>query len=346
MKILIDCRLASTSTRGMARYCREIVKSLISLDKNNDVYLVISKDTNDFGVLPENFHFIKTRSENYILSEQIDLPRIVRKVKPDILWCTSNTFPIFLRKKTKLFVTIHDLIFMDKLPGKLSIYKKIGALYRKFVVKNFSYKIYEYFTVSEYSKVQIEKRLGITDKGIVTSNCLSSDFASIAAKYITEQKENYYFTVSGDGPSKNLSFLIKAFSNELKNEKLFVAGLSANSEYRTIKSNNIIFMDVNLSDDAIIEKYCKCKAFIFPSLEEGFGLPIIEALCCKAKVIASNRSCIPEVVGDNGKLFNPENVNSLVDVINNLETDVYKYNYSKYDGWIKTAEIVYNEFNK
>ena len=344
MKIMIDCRLASMSNRGMARYCRELVKCLCEINSEDEFYLIISEFNKFFEKLPQNFRLVKTRFSNYILSEQIDISILTKKIKPDILWCTSNTFPIFLRKKTKLVVTIHDLIFLKKLNGTTTLYKSVGKIYRSFILKFFSKFIYEYFTVSKYSMNEIGSTLKITNRVLLTPNCLSEEYIEKATKKQTEKKESFFFTVSGDSPSKNLNFLINLFNNKLSSEKLYIAGISETSVIRENGSENVIFLKANLTDEEIIDYYCKCKAFIFPSLEEGFGIPIIEALCCKAKVIASNKSCIPEILTNNGVLFDPCDDNSLISIINNLDKFSFSFDCSKYKSWKNVAERINLEF--
>lgn len=345
MIIVIDYRLAATSNRGMARYCREIVNELFSLDNHNEYYLLCNTIPRDV-VLPQNFRFEIVNSKNFILGEQIFIPYLLRKIKPDIYWATANTFPIFISRKIKLFVTIHDLIFFHKPIGRESLYKSIGRLYRKFIVKYFFKKINVCFTVSEYSKALINNTFHIKNKILVTYNCLSKKFVDLAKTKLTEKKENFYFTCSGDSPSKNLSFLINVFKTKLPNEKLYIAGVSDDSVIRLQGDNNIIFLSGKMTDLEIIEKYTKCKAFIFPSLEEGFGIPILEALCCKAKVIASNRTSIPEVLADNGILFDPLSEDDFIEKFNMQKSFPFKFDYSKYISWIKTAEIVYISFSE
>ena len=345
MKIAIDYRLAASSNRGMARYCREIVNELFRLDKQNEYYLLTSVIPDDVK-LPKNFKFVRLSLTNFILSEQFSIPAACRRLKPDVLWSPYNTFPVFLRKKTKLFVTIHDLIFFNAPMGEEKLYKRIGRLYRKAIVKTFSKHICSYFTVSEYSKSLIRNLLKLNCDGVITPNCLSPDFISLSEKYRENGKMNFFFTVSGDNPSKNLQFLINIFSEKLVDETLYIAGLGEKSEFRKYQTNKIIFLSQNISDEELVKLYSSCKAFIFPSLEEGFGIPIIEALCCHSKVISSNRTCLPEIVGNQGVLFDPTDENSLLFAIKQLDEHTFFYDITQYVSWKNFARLVLNEFIK
>ncbi len=341
MKIAIDYRLAANSNRGMARYCREITKELFSLDTENEYYLIVNKIPVDMQ-LPVNFSFIKICISNFIFAEQISVPHIAKKYHCSVLWCPYNTFPVFLSKKIQLFVTIHDLIFMNKPNKKETLYKRIGRLYRKIIVKKYSNRIDGYFTVSKFSNMEIQKILHLNCFLGLTVNCLSKNFVELARQYATMEKKNYFFTVSGDSPSKNLLFLIDIFNNFLPNEKLYIAGLSCNSPLRKYQTDKIIFLPENISDKALIEKYSSCKAFLFPSLQEGFGIPIIEAFCCHAKVISSNKTCLPEIIGERGLLFSPTDSKNFLQCIDNVDTYPFSYDVNEYISWKKPAQIVLN----
>lgn len=84
-------------------------------------------------------------------------------------------------------------------------------------------------------------------------------------------------------------------------------------------SDKIIQME---ADDILLAYlYSRAQAFVFPSLYEGFGIPILEAFTCGCPVLASNRSCLPEVGGDAARYFDPANVSSLVEVLAELQGD-------------------------
>ena len=117
-------------------------------------------------------------------------------------------------------------------------------------------------------------------------------------------------------PRKNIKALLKSYSNlpyELKNVKLILVGKLFDSEIQIIdnylsslgiNSENIIKTGY-ISDHELAYLYRNCSLFVFPSIHEGFGLPVLEAMSCGAPVIASNRSSIPEVLGKSTYTFNP-----------------------------------------
>lgn len=315
MNIGIDYRLAAASHRGMGRYCREIVEKLFDMDKENKY--VLYTDTDCDKPLPPNFRWHKIPTANFILGEQVFLPLAISNDKIDVLWSPSNTFPLFMPRSVKLVVTIHDLIFMYKLPKGQNIIQRIGALYRRWVLKLGYKRIDTCITVSEFSASEIRRIFNIKDVRI-TYNCIEA-FYKKTRDCLTSEKADFYFTLSADAPSKNLPFLLNAFKNKLPNDKLVIGGVKNNSPLREqYQSEQIIFLNDGVPDELLIEHYLKCKAFVYVSLQEGFGIPPLEALSCGAKVISSYETSLREVVGECGILINPRREDELLEAIEKI----------------------------
>jgi glycosyltransferase involved in cell wall biosynthesis len=351
MIIGIDYRLANNSTRGMARYCREITRCMLESNTQHCYILYVDKELSHSIKQTPNILVKRIKTNNFILGEQICLALQSVKDKLDVLWSPYNTFPLFLRRKTKLAVTIHDLIFWDYLPGKSSIVQKIGRFYRKYCLLFGKNKITYCFTVSNYSKNEIKRKLAIQNV-IVTPNCVDRTFCDEVASYhqkllftSTQSVPPFYFTLSGDAPSKNLLFVINYFKKFLPTTDLYIAGVPDNSYLRSYGSEHIIVLKNNLQDKEIIDYYSRCKAFLFLSLQEGFGRPVIEALYCNAKVIASNRTSIPEIAGNCVLLIDPQDEKQLTLAIKNIETflvdaTLKKKHLEKYLHWEVVAQII------
>lgn len=315
MNIGIDYRLAAASHRGMGRYCREIVEKLFDMDKENKY--VLYTDTDCDKPLPPNFRWHKIPTANFILGEQVFLPLAISNDRIDVLWSPSNTFPLFMPRGVKLVVTIHDLIFMYKLPKGQNIIQRIGALYRRWVLKLGYKRIDTCITVSEFSASEIRRIFNIKDVRI-TYNCIEA-FYKKTRDCLTSEKADFYFTLSADAPSKNLPFLLNAFKNKLPNNKLVIGGVKNNSPLREqYQSGQIIFLNDGVPDELLIEHYLKCKAFVYVSLQEGFGIPPLEALSCGAKVISSYETSLREVVGECGILINPRREDELLEAIEKI----------------------------
>lgn len=347
MIIGIDYRLANKSHRGMARYCREIVKKLLLLDKQNEYILYI--DTNPYQKLEgENYRYSRIGSSNFILGEQLCLPIHISRDQCDIFWSPYNTFPVIVPKRTKLFVSIHDVIFLYKMPKKQSIYQKIGTLYRRTILRHFYKKINKCFTVSEFSRKELLRHIPLSIPIEITYNCISG-FDEKVNSYKENnpdlKSKNYFFTLSGDAPSKNLSTLISVFKKDLKEECLIIGGIKQNSPIRIYESNNIHFLNEGISDDELIKVYLQCKCFLFCSKYEGFGIPIIEAAICRKPIIASNTTSIPEILNGQGILVEPTEqgiVSGINEYLNNQykQDPNYKNIINRFANWEIPANII------
>ncbi|MEG0795808.1 MAG: glycosyltransferase family 1 protein [Odoribacter sp.] len=343
MVIGIDYRLAASSCRGMGRYSREIVKKLFDIDSLNQYILYIDTDCNE--CLPYNFRWHKLPTANYIVGEQIYLACAVRSDKLDVLWSTSNTFPLIIPNRVRLIVTIHDLIFMYSLPNHQNFTQRVGALYRRAVANLGIRRVDQVVTVSEFSAHEIKRILKI-DNVVITYNCIESFYAAASNKQCAPMTDKFYFTLSADAPSKNLNFLLNVFSNRLSTQKLVVGGIKERSKLREkYKFSNIVFLKEGIDDSELIGYYQHCEAFIYVSLFEGFGIPPLEALACGAKIICSNATSLPEVVNDNGLLIDPTNEKELIEAVKNIsnfeiDNNKREKHLEKFINWQTSAFII------
>ncbi len=167
--------------------------------------------------------------------------------------------------------------------------------------------------------------------------CRDQEITINSDSMINNFGEFLLYSGAGD-PRKNLQGLIKAYSNIpinlRKKYKLVLAGKLFDSEINLLekcieecdlKRNQIIILGY-VSDEFLVTLYRKCKLFIFPSLHEGFGLPVLEAMCCGAPVISSNSSSLPEIVGIKEAMFNPLDISSMTNLIKRSLTDHEFYN--------------------
>lgn len=348
MRIGIDYRLASSSYRGMGRYCREITRKIAELDLQNQ-YILYSADPVSES-FPNNFKVKIIPTRNYILGEQIYIPYYAKKDELDVLWSPANTFPLFLAHHIKQVVTIHDLIFLEPTKGTQTLHQKIGRFYRRMIIKFGKKHIDQCLTVSKYSAQIIMSKLKLNNIGI-TYNSVETFYNSVQHYSDTIPRKGFYFTLSGDAPSKNLLFLIQTFKTRLSDQKLIIAGVSENSPIRSETNENICFLDMGVSDAVLIQLYRECKAFIFLSLQEGFGIPVLEALICNAPVICSNTTSLPEITNGFAYLIEPTDSDALIhaiDEVNNLEinNEHLQQHLQPFLSWKESAQVTVNHLTK
>lgn len=345
MKIGIDYRLANCSYRGMARYCREIVKELVNLDAVNQYILIVDTDLNDQAPVSSNVKYVKIPIGNFIIGEQISIPKVLRKESCDVFWSPYNTFPVFMPKRTRLIVTVHDMIFFYPLSDRISFTQRVGALYRRFILRFFHKKASAFFTVSQFSKVEMLRYLDIRVPIRITYNCVNNLAGFLAEREKKEyQSGDYFFTVSGDAPSKNLQMLMRIFEKYYPQQQLWVAGVPEKSALRIHSPSNVHFVQPGIPDAEFITYYLECKCFLFCSRFEGFGIPIIEAAICGKPIIASGVTSIPEILGEKGWLIEPSEDGIRKAIGDFLQGRYMDSDYTsiihKFNDWNKQAQIV------
>ena len=272
-----------------------------------------------------NFHFIELDIKNNVFYRNlylaINLPLKCKKLKPDVFFLV-DTQAIFL-KPCKLVSTIHDLAEFV-VPEK---YSRMRAFIRRCIVRNQIKKSDHIITVSQYSKNDICSRFGVEKEKVTVV------YNSVEEPKINELQEpdDYILYVSEIERAKNLRTLIRSYvllPGKIKSKyKLFVVGKKGNdyeNVVQLIKDNEIedrVHFFGFVSDDELKELYSKAYCFVFPSLFEGFGLPVLEAMAKGTPVICSNSSSIPEVGGSAVLTFDPLDENELMNQIVKLIND-------------------------
>lgn len=325
MKIGIEGqRLYRKKKHGMDMVALELIKNLQHIDTVNE-YVIFIKPDEDDTCIPQakNFKIVLLTSPfGYPGWEQIALPRAAYKEGCDVLHCTSNTGPIF--SKVPLITTLHDIIYLESisiLNKEGTWYQKLGNMYRRWFVPSVIKKSKKVITVSNYEKERINKYFGFTD------NRLSAIYNGVGAHFkqvtnvgvLTAIKEKYrlpdafFFFLGNTDPKKNTKGVLKAYADfiatstdayqlvmlDYDEEELQKLLISINSpELR--KNIHLLGYVPNTELPAIISQ---CTIFLYPSLRESFGIPILEGMACGVPVITSNTSSMPEVAGDDAALI-------------------------------------------
>ncbi|XME01254.1 glycosyltransferase family 4 protein [Lachnospiraceae bacterium C1.1] len=228
-----------------------------------------------------------------------------------------------LLKKSKIIVTIHDMIHERFGIDETTIAAKKRSLERADGI----------IAVSEYTKKDmLEIYPNLANKAIKVIYHGSSMKASKGMLNI-KLPERYLLFVGQRADYKNFKLLIEAM-NELKDEfkdlKVLVSGGGdfSSDEIAMIRKYGMtdLFIKKNLDDNELAHAYRNAAAFVYPSKYEGFGIPILEAYSENCPVLLSNSSCFPEIAGDAGIYFDPDDHNSLADAIRQILGDEEKKN--------------------
>ena len=349
MRIGIEAqRLFRKHKHGMDRVVLELIRSLQMIDTKNEYFIFVKPDQDNTAIKQtENFKIIEIPGGPYPLWEQFKLPRIAKLYNCDILHCTSNTAPY--SKKTPLITTLHDIIYMEGsvlklLLNKASMYQKFGNLYRRIIVSKVVQNSRRLITVSNFEKENITNFFKLKNKDIQTvHNGVSQKFTNnIDADHILRVKvkyklpENYLLHIANKDPRKNTKNVLIAFKEYLKtvntSQKLLMLGCKKDDlkimlkEINAVELYEHIILAGYISDEDLPIIYQLSDLFLFPSLREGFGIPIIEAMACGVPVITSNTSSMPEVAGNAAHLIDP---NMPEEICRGMLKIMFNENYKK-----------------
>ncbi len=337
MKIAIEAqRIFRPNKHGMDFVALETIRELQKLDKENEYYILVSSGEDHCLQETGNFHIMEIKIPSYPLWEQLGLPFAIKKIKPDLLHCTSNTAPLYC--KVPLILTLHDIIFLEKRDGRnKSFYQNLGWYYRKFVVPRILPKCKKIITVSEFEKENICHKTDIEGNRILTiHNGYSKHFhqmdnyIEIVSKYVPNVTE-YFFFLGNTDPKKNTKRILKAYAQYIEKSQnpvsLLIADLKKEIVEEYIKELGIekvreyLIVPGYIPNTDLAAIYNGAKAFIYASLRESFGIPLLEGMACGTPVITSNISAIPEVAGCEAILVNPFNEQEITNQLIKIETD-------------------------
>lgn len=380
MKIGIEGqRLFRKKKHGMDMVALELIRNLQLIDTENEYFIFVKPDE-DNTVLKEtpNFKIIELDGGSYPMWEQIALPKAAKKYGCEILHCTSNTAPIFTH--IPLITILHDIIYMESsyykiLTGSATPYQKFGNAYRKLIVPWVVKKSHKIVTVSHFEKNRIGEFFGMKDDRRLTAiyNGVSMHFKPITdASELKRVKEKYhlpdhfFFFLGNTDPKKNNIGTLKAFSDFLKQSKTDYKLVMLDYDTHELEKLLIEIGDKDLIKNIVLTGYVintdlpaiysLCTIFLYPSLRESFGIPMLEAMGCGVPVITSNTSSMPEVAGDAAHIINPYNPEEITQAIIKILGDKSYYDTlckkgierNKLFSWKNMAEqvlVLYNEIN-
>lgn len=355
MRIGIDASCWGNN-RGYGRFTRELLGAILEVDTRCEYLFFVDSCAAATAPMPPQARMIvadtsvpaiEAASANgrRSLRDIWAMTNQVLKHKIDLFFFPSvySYFPIVNR--TKIVVTIHDmiadyhpeLIFSSPRSRFFWKLKQNGAVRQADVIA----------TVSNHSKQQIieyfnlpESRLRIISEAarpVFKILPLNNGNGAALSRYGLRPDEEFLLYVGGISPHKNLAALIRAFSPISKNRrfenlKLVLVGdyrndpfFSSYPELRSLISavaleSKVIFTGF-VPDDDLVYLYNKARLLVFPSIEEGFGLPAIEAMACGTPVAASNTGSLPEVLAEAGRFFDPSDPGHIRRVIEEILSD-------------------------
>lgn len=321
-------RLFRRKKHGMDMVALELIRNLQMIDLENDYVIFVRPDEDDAVFQEtENFRIVRLEGGIYPLWEQFSLPKAAKRERCDILHCTSNTAPVFTT--IPIIDTLHDIIYMehsyiDIIKGSGSAYQKSGNIYRKLIVPRIVKKSYKIITVSHFEKDRIARFFGMSGDKRLTAiyNGVGEHFKPVIDVQELKRVKNkynlpdhFFFFLGNTDPKKNTKGTLKAYSDYVRQtgDDIQLVMLDYDrSELEKILDdigNPALMSRIHLTGYVVNTDlpaiYSQCSIFLYPSLRESFGIPILEAMGCGAPVITSNTSSMPEIAGDAALIINP-----------------------------------------
>ncbi len=323
MKIIFDARVIEKQTHGIARFCLKLLDQLLALDLQNE-YLVLTRFpwVKDWFQPLARVNWRTVAIPPYTLREQALIPWLLRKDPFDLFFSPTYALPLALASRSIL--TIHDLIH-------LIFPQDYGWKYRwyyRLVVRPALVRSRRVFTVSESSRRDIVAYLGGQEAKIeVIPNGLDSFWVPRPAD--PEFLQRYGLTagfilyVGNSRPHKNFPRVLEAFRRLLREGtypgKMVVVGLTPDQVPAELSRRLVVLPFC--PDPELVQLYSSAQVLMAPSLYEGFGLPVLEAMACGCPVLVSRTASLPEITGAAGLQVDPFQVEALVSGLKQILTD-------------------------
>jgi glycosyltransferase involved in cell wall biosynthesis len=337
MHIGIDATALPAQPAGAGIYIINLVRALAALDSGHELTVFVERGKYPlFGLSPnDKLHFIQVQDKppwQRLIWEQTFFPALVRRAGVDLLHSPHYTMPLALPCRS--VVTFHDMIFF--------IYPQYHTLVKRYFFRWFIRVSGRWANAliadSESTRRDAIKLAGVPAEKIHTVHLgVTDEFRTIRDVQVLDQikakyqlPENFLLYVGVMEPRKNLAGLLKAYQTlvaEGIQQHLVIAGgkgwmidqVLASVAESEMKAR--IHFTGHVPHEDLPAIFNLAEVFVYPSLYEGFGIPVLEALACATPVVTSNISSIPEITGDCALLIPPTDQQALTSALQRLLKD-------------------------
>ena len=367
IKVAVDVRDLQISASGARSYLESVI---IEFKKEHTGFAFYFLDAKTNAYTGNHFLLKLKEQLSYFLWKQFVLPYQAKQLGCRVLFCSDFMVPYF-SLGIKTIPVFHDAFFWEY-PEH---YNKYWLLFFRNLGLAAAKKSAYVVAPTQYASNQLAKYTGINPNKIQVIGEAPKTIATLISQNettaIVKQILNldYILHVGTLEKRKNLVALIQAFKivreNGFPNLKLVLVGKASNKitldDSSAIKeaikeqqlTNDVILTDY-LCDAEVQQLYQKAKLYVFPSINEGFGIPVLEAFKYQVPVVIANNTCLPEVAGQGAKSFNPFSVKEMANAISTLlkdealrQTYIEKGNAQLQNfSWDKTAGALMQLFKK
>ncbi len=370
MRIAVNTRfLLPGRLEGLGRYTCEVARRLVEGHPEHEFLFFFDRPYDErflFGpqVRPVVLHPPARHPLLWYIWFEFSVAAALKKYRPDVFFSPDGY--LSLRATTPTVMVVHDLAH-EHFPEAVPFL--VRRFYRRYVPR-YCERAERILTVSHYTKEDIRQQYGIAGSKItVCGNGCREGFHPLAAAGQRAARQQYaggqpYFLYVGAvHPRKNVHRLIEAFSLFRQRSgaamKLLIAGRFAwqGGEVKSAYDASPFREDIHflgfVPDESLPRLMGAALGFVYPSLFEGFGLPLLEAMHCEIPIVSSRASSLPEVAGEAALLVNPDSTEELANALLRLYAEPALRQaliragreQRRQFSWDKTAEIVYRNLS-
>lgn len=321
--VVVDARQMAGTRKGVGRYLCSFLDALKCLDHNWHVRLLFSKELP--ADIPDGYESLQLTASNNYFWEQITLPRYLKRTKPDLFFAPGNSLPLRLPSPTVMI--LHDAMMFQpelSLPAARRYYG-----YQAWCLRRVAHKCKRIITVSNFSASEIVRFIGPRVAPLLTvitegveQRFITRPETAVLREFLDHYslQQGYMLHFASAVPRKGTRLLLEALarlkSDGLVLPALFLPGVGSNDAVVTewLKEFGIQAIVASyLSEAEMSLAYAGAGVLLYPSLWEGFGLPLLEGMAMGLPVIATDATSIPELAGDAAWLIKPGDVGDLAE---------------------------------
>lgn len=327
MRIVIDARISGTTT---GRYCDKLIEYLSKLQPNHDIIILTKKHRVKYleSIAP-GFQIVESNYKEFSFGEQLGFVKQLYSLKADLVHFTMVQQPI-LYFKPKVTSMLDLTTFRYRNPTKNRFVYTVKLFVYKWVNRIAAKRSKHIITISEYVKNELVKTFNLDKDRLTTTYCAADKIDEPAKEYKKLKDSEFLLYVGRPQPHKNLEKLLDALSiltKKYPDLKLALVGKN-DALFERLKAaagkkgvdGSVVFTDF-VSEEELRWLYENAKAYVFPSLSEGFGMPALEAMVHGCPVVSSNATCLPEIYGNAAHYFAPTSPKDMAEKIDEVLTN-------------------------
>jgi glycosyltransferase involved in cell wall biosynthesis len=327
MNIVISTLVTSSNITGVGNYTFKLIEGLQKVNSEHEFYIIVNQELEPYLKLyKRNFHKVVIplpHHPRYLLRPiyfiwQNFIDKFLINLKIDVVHM-PNPIPLFRKGEMKYVTTVHDVAeFSGKRHTTIRRWMRILATSSSVKISD------KILTVSDFSKREILKATAILGEAINVCYPGVAIGGHDLNNSIFPNRRPFFLHVGGTGANKNVNRIINAFNISGLHTKADIYlvgeyhnGKTSRRDIERFRKKGVHFTGY-VTDKKLMSFYSQAIALVYPSLYEGFGLPILEAMSLGVPVITSNITSMPEVAGDAALLVNPESEEEIAEAMQSI----------------------------